>query len=249
MNKEISAEMLLNYLYPERTQEWKVKSMGTFYRNYNSDVMDINVAENRVQLARDGFLRLLPEGVFFNEKSREEESPEQRQWRMKLLEKAFMPIDSFAFRHRLQLEHEVDTLLQEKWDLMIHKVFGYATTQPAYNEVAGLLPQMRHRKGDLLFVQALLASLCHCPVRLDRSHRYSESDSRRRWLPMARFELIAPDLDATSFRNLHDGIAPLIEFIEEWLMPFDIKCDIVVRKKDDAALLGEHLILDYNTQL
>ncbi|MBQ0049063.1 MAG: hypothetical protein KBT12_02320 [Bacteroidales bacterium] len=249
MNKEISAEMLLNYRYPERMRQWKVTSKGTFYRNYSSDAMAINLVENKVQLARDGFLRLLPEGLFFNEKSREEESANQRQWRLMLLSKAFIPIDSFAFRNKLQLEHEVDRLLQEKWDLILHRVFGYTAQQSIYSEVAGLLPQMRNRKGDLLFVQALLATLCHCPVKLDQSHRYSESDSRRCWMPMARFELLVPDLDAPNYRRLHNELDSLTEFIEEWLMPFDVKCDIVVRQHNDAAQPGDNLILDYNTEL
>ena len=36
---EISAEMLLNYLYPDLADRWIVQAEGTFYRNYNSDLL------------------------------------------------------------------------------------------------------------------------------------------------------------------------------------------------------------------
>ena len=60
---EIRAEVLLNYLYPEMENEWIVQSKGTFYRNYNQDLLWLDQKDHKVQLARDGFLKLLPEGL------------------------------------------------------------------------------------------------------------------------------------------------------------------------------------------
>ena len=53
---EINAEMYLHYLYPELENQWRVESKGTFYRNYNQDVLTVETEEQRVELARDGFL-------------------------------------------------------------------------------------------------------------------------------------------------------------------------------------------------
>ena len=39
---EIRAEFLLNYLYPEVGDQWIVQNEGTFYRNYNSDLLSID---------------------------------------------------------------------------------------------------------------------------------------------------------------------------------------------------------------
>ena len=36
---EISAEMLVNYLYPDLSDRWIVQAEGIFYRNYNSDLL------------------------------------------------------------------------------------------------------------------------------------------------------------------------------------------------------------------
>ena len=61
---EINAEMYLHYLYPELADQWRVESKGTFYRNYNQDVLELETEEQRVELARDGFLKLLPQGLY-----------------------------------------------------------------------------------------------------------------------------------------------------------------------------------------
>ena len=60
---QIRAEVLLNYLYPEMEDQWIAINKGTFYRNYNQDALAIEEKESKAILARDGFLRLLPEGL------------------------------------------------------------------------------------------------------------------------------------------------------------------------------------------
>ena len=60
---QIRAEVLLNYLYPEMESQWIAIDKGTFYRNYNQDALSIDEKEKKVVLARDGFLRLLPDGL------------------------------------------------------------------------------------------------------------------------------------------------------------------------------------------
>lgn len=60
---EISAEMLLNFLYPEEVDQWVVKDKGTFYRNYTPDVLSVDKKNHYVALSRDGFVKLLPQGL------------------------------------------------------------------------------------------------------------------------------------------------------------------------------------------
>ena len=64
---QVRAELLLNYLYPELEKEWMVQCKGTFFRNYSQDVLSLYEDEKKVSLARDGFLRLLPEGLLTKE--------------------------------------------------------------------------------------------------------------------------------------------------------------------------------------
>lgn len=249
MRKEISAEMLLNFLYPERMEKWTVESKGTFYRNYNQDTMDVDLQQNSVQVARDGLMRLLPEYIFTNDKSRLEETREQEQWRLMLVNAAFMPFDSFAFRYNLKLEHETSTVLREGWDYMLNNVFGYFQTDTAHREVAGILPLIRNRKGDLQFIQALLATLFQCKVVMDKSHRYSHSESTRRWIPMVRYELLIPDLTVENYREQYKKLQHLKDFVQEWLMPFDVKLEIAIKHHGCDQMPGENLILDYNSEL
>ena len=62
---EISAEMLLNYLYPDLADRWIVQAEGTFYRNYNSDLLAYDDEAAVVQLSRDSFNQLLPQGLLY----------------------------------------------------------------------------------------------------------------------------------------------------------------------------------------
>ena len=82
---QIRAEVLLNYLFPEMANDWITQYKGTFYRNYNEDILSLNEDEGRVVLARDGFLRLLPEGLMTKEDDLKGEDAAQKfkalEWR------------------------------------------------------------------------------------------------------------------------------------------------------------------------
>ncbi len=45
---EIRAEVLLNHLYPEMEERWKVHHEGAFFRNYNGDSMSIDETTGEV---------------------------------------------------------------------------------------------------------------------------------------------------------------------------------------------------------
>ena len=60
---EISAEMLLNLLYPELEDKWIAHHDGTFYRNYSRDVLSLSPEEAEVSLSRDSILGLLPRNL------------------------------------------------------------------------------------------------------------------------------------------------------------------------------------------
>ena len=70
---EISAEMLLNYLYPDLADRWIVQAEGTFYRNYNRDVLTYDEENAEIQVARDGFQKLLPQGMLFTTRNKNHE--------------------------------------------------------------------------------------------------------------------------------------------------------------------------------
>ena len=37
--RQLRAEMLLNYFYPELQERWITDNKGSFYRNYNRDIL------------------------------------------------------------------------------------------------------------------------------------------------------------------------------------------------------------------
>ena len=189
---EIRAEILLNYLYPEAGGQWIAQNRGTFFRNYSSDLLALDDEKMEVETARDGFLRLLPQGLLTqNTDLKGEDAAEQfkkMQLRLRLLHEAFKPIDTFRLRDSLFLERQVDSLLQSKISYILSIWFGIDLSQlesPYVREAAMLLPYVSRRRGDFGFVARLLQVLMKCEVSV-KTGRYSHTDTTRRWLPMVR---------------------------------------------------------------
>ena len=47
--RQVSAEMLLNYLFPEMEGQWLADNKGSFYRNYSRDILALYADEKRVE--------------------------------------------------------------------------------------------------------------------------------------------------------------------------------------------------------
>ena len=120
--------MLLNYLYPEVDKKWIAHGEGSFYRNYNSDLFDYDDETMEAWMARDTFLSLLPQGVINNDNDLKGEDAAEKfkkiQRRIRLLNEAFLPIDTNAFRQRLIVERQVSELLQNKLTYVLKEYFG-----------------------------------------------------------------------------------------------------------------------------
>ena len=130
---DISAEFLLNYLYPDRMDQWEVDCAGTFYRNYSEDILAIDEEKGAVRLARDSFLRLLPQGVIANDNALKGNDFEQKYERLKkkeeLLRSLFKPVDTLAFRFRLHIENQVTQLSEKKLVFLLKHYFHYDITR------------------------------------------------------------------------------------------------------------------------
>ena len=252
---EIGAEMLLNYLYPELEDRWIAHHDGTFYRNYNRDVLQVSEEEADVRLSRDSILGLLPQGLLSREedlrKGDRAEKHKELELRLKVLSEAFLPFDTFSFRRRLKVERNVSELLNVKLSYLLKTYFGYnldAEQNPYVREVAVLLPYIRERRGDFGLVRNILSSLFHCPVSM-QERRYSELDSTRCWLPVIRYDLLVPGLSADGYRTLSADVQPLTDFLAEWFMPMEMKLELRVKQHDAQPRLDGEMILDYNTEL
>lgn len=252
---EISAEMLLEYLYPELSDKWVAHHEGTFFRNYNNDALEISPATAEAFLARDGFLNLLPQGYISPEnelkvKNKQEKLKEIEQ-RKKLLKAAFLPIDAFNFRKRLKIERVTSDLLNKKIEYILRVYFGIELEKLEnyyIREMAMMLPFVRKWRGDFGLIKSLMSSIFECDVNLFVG-RYSHSDSTVAWLPYLRFELMINDLDSEGFIKLMEGIAPFSSFLAEWFLPAEIYLDIEVKSDIQNSRLQPPLILGYNSEI
>ena len=252
---EIGAEMLLNYLYPELEDRWIAHHDGTFYRNYNRDVLSVDVGQADVHLSRDGILGLLPQGLLSGEedlrKGDRTERHKELELRLKVLSEAFLPFDTFSFRRMLKLERSVSQLLDIKLKYILKTCFDFdldAQQNPYIRELAVLLPYIRERRGDFGQVRNLLASLFHCRVNMQEG-RYSELESTQCWLPVMRYELLIPQLSAESYRALMADLKPLADFLSEWFVPMEVRLELLVKQYGVPSRLDQGLVLDYNTEL
>lgn len=252
---EISAETLVNYLYPELEELWNVENSGTFYRNYNRDVLSYDEETKEIQVARDGFLKLLPQGMLFRDntlkKGERNKNIREQNRKMRLLHDFFHPFDTYAFRTRLAIEREISELLSNKLNYLLKTYFRFdmeAEQNPYVREVAALLPFIRTLRGDLHLVSKILSALFECEVRMKKV-RYSQTNNMRNWIPSVQYELIIENLTSEEYIQKSEDLAGLTAFIQEWFIPFDIKCTINIKWHGEIPETSEALVLDYNAEL
>ena len=251
---QISAELLLNYLYPELGEKWIAHYAGTFYRNYNNDHLSIYEDSAEVVLARDGFLKLLPEALLSEENELRGgnvvEKSQKLEERKKFFREAFLPFNTFSFRQKIRIEQQVSQLLSTKLDYLLKTYFDYdraAETNPYIKEVAVLLPYVSKLRADFRSIAKLLASLLDCQVKV-KVGRYSHEDSTRYWIPNVEYRLLIPNLSSEEYQKLYADLLPLQKFISEWMMPAEVRCEITIKHHHQPQTVGENLILDYNTE-
>ncbi|MEG1659115.1 MAG: hypothetical protein RR304_00870 [Bacteroides sp.] len=253
--KEISAEMMLNYLYPELGNKWIARHKGTFYRNYNKDVVNFDVKNGEVTITRDGFLKLLPQALItlddeLKNKDLKEKIEAIRRNKC-LLDETFLPFDTFAFRNSLRIERQVSDLLNQKIDFILKNYFYYdlsAETDKYVKELAVMLPFVSCLRGNFGFISDVLAALLGYEVSM-HTGRYSFNDDTLNWLPMVRYEIMAENLEVNEYKDLNKNIKGLCDFIREWFMPFDMHVEILIKHHKQPFTLGGKLTLDYNTEI
>lgn len=252
---QIRAELLLNYLYPDDWQKWIARGEGTFYRNYNYDLLSIDDEKMEALMSRDGFLSLLPPGMISDTQDLKGEDAGEKykemQRRIRLLREAFMPIDSFRFRRSLYVEHVAAEMLDDRLNYVLRTYFGIdLEEEPSelVRQAAVILPFVSKKRGDFGFVANLLSALLHCEVRIETG-RYSAIDSSRYWVPRIRFEMLIPGLSPQEYRELNEQVEPLRAFIREWLMPFEVVSEFVIKEHHVAQQTNTRLTLGYNTEV
>lgn len=251
---EIRAEVLLNNLYPELADKWIVKNKGAFYRNYSDDILHVDEKSCQASLSRDGFLRLLPQGVISEEDElKGKDFPTKAEAlceRKKLLEELFIPIDSWRFRNSINNEEQLSSLLEDKLSVLLKAYYGVdieTEANPYVRELMKLLPKANELRGDFYKIADILSVILNRKVTTEISC-YNWSDKIVDTQPMVTYKVWIPSLDEAEFIEIEKHITALSNFIVEWFIPFNTRCLVEV-KTEDSASLNNKMLLNYNTKL
>lgn len=255
LTSEASAELLLNILHPELKDQWVVRSKGTFYRNYNADLLSVDKETCEVKLSRDGYLKLLPQGLLaLDEELKNGEFAEHHESvlrRRQVMQEAFVPFDTFAFRRRLRIEEKVSQLLNSKVDYLLRTFFHYdrkSETNPYVRKLAVTLPYIHTLRANFPFLRSLLQSVVGCEVEMVKG-RYGDEDDTRDWLPWLRYHLLIDGLSTEQYKELTPDVEGLEQFVQEWFIPFNMKCTIRIKHRPQPEKLNQSLTLEYNSRL
>ncbi|MEE0990851.1 MAG: hypothetical protein UIC45_05995 [Paludibacteraceae bacterium] len=251
---EIRAEVLLNHLYPEKTESWIARDKGAFYRNYSDDILHLEEKKNQISLSRDGFLKLLPQGMISAEDElRGKDFPgkyEALSLRKKLLEELFVPFDSWHLRDSIHNEEDLAELLENKLNVILKTFYGVEIDEeqnPYVKEMMKLLPQASHIRGNFHKIGDLLNVILKHKVTTHISC-YNWSDKSMDTQPMITYKVWIPKLTNEEYSNLQKSIEQLVGFISQWFIPFDTRC-VIELKTNQRASLNSEMLLNYNTRL
>lgn len=251
----ISAECLLNYLYPGNAEKWQVNCAGTFYRNYSKDILDIDEKNQQITISRDSFLKLLPSGVIADDDALKggdfDTKYKELKKREETLRDLFKPVDTLAFRFRLNIERQATDLLQNKLKLMLKHYFNFDIEEeknPYIKKTAPLLLLVSHLRANYSFIRNLLEILFNCKVEIITG-RYTWNENLECSQPSIIFQLIIENLENENYNILINEIEPFKNFINEWFIPFNTYFDISIIHHNHPFVLDNNLTLNYNIEL
>ena len=249
----LRAEVLLNYLYPELMQRWVANCKGTFYRNYCEDAIRIDEEGGWVTLARDGLLKMLPQGLIATEQELRGKDikgkHEHLRQKKARLEELFRPFDSKMLRRNLRNEKILADLLENKLDTLLERYFhlNRKDEQNTYvRQLMALMLVVNRKRGDIHAMCDVLQTLTGHRATM-KTGLYNHTGRKNGNQPLVEYQVWIPSLDNTAYNNIQKDMEELCQFMQEWFMPFDTKC-IIELKCNRPATMGTGLILNYNTR-
>ena len=173
------------------------------------------------------------------------------EWRRELLNEAFSPFDTYIFQKKLAIERTMSELLEQKLAYLLKEYYNYdisAETNALVKEAAVLLPFVSRWRGDFYFVANLLGALRQCQVEV-AIDRYSHLDTTICWQPRVRYSVLIPGLTPEEYRERTETMEPLVAFLKEWFIPFDVRCEVNIKEHHPVQGTHGRVTLDYNTEV
>lgn len=236
--------MLLNYLYPEKTDVWIVHHHGSFDRGYSAELLDVDAENNIVEIARNGFLDLLPKEMIAPESEYMKGADfEEVRRRINMTKEAFLPIDVFAFRDNMKLEREAAEILDARFSFLLKNYFGIDLAEirnPYLKTAVTLLPSVAKHRGNLKYVQSMLRTVMKREVEMEVM-KSSNVDRPKAWLPMVRYDIIAEGLDREKYLKMKEEVNELAQFIDDWYIGVEVILRIRIRSRVRGNILGYNL--------
>ncbi len=251
---EIRAEVLLNHLYPQLTEEWIVRNKGTFYRNYSDDILQLDEKKSQVSLSRDGFLRFLPQGLISHEDELRETDFKTKygeiRERKNVLEELFIPLDTWRFRKSIHNEEDLAWLVGNKLSILLKEYYNVDIEKEENKyvcELMHLLPMANRLRGDFYRIGDILEVLLKYNV-TTRLDLYNKSERQVDSQPMVYYVVWIPNLNNSDYKEFEKHLNAIKEFIVQWFIPFETYCMIEI-KTENSAQLNRGMLLNYNTRL
>lgn len=249
----IRAEVLMNYLYPEKGEGWIVENLGLFYRNYQEDLISLDLKSGNISLARSSFLKLLPAGMISNERSnsRDPESRDAERRNIRQLSEIFKPVDSFCFHKSLYNESFLAESYENRVEYLLKHIYRYdieAERSELVRRFAPLILLRERIKGDMGLIGDLLREFLDLELKMSVDS-YRDNDWSEIMLTRVTYTIVVEGLSQDRYRLKSEELTPLFDFIREWFIPLEIVAEFKIHDTTLESNVRKDGLLGYNLKL
>lgn len=251
------AELVLNQ-FDFNPETDCVDKAGRFYRGYCHDIMEADASV--VTLARNGLMHFLPEGLFYDEEYLREYNPNEdqkkRQEHLSRIKKLhslfFRTFDNVVFRQEFAMEKKVEEMEIQRDAILLEEIYGFdlrSERDPYVARLAVLRIHAPQLKGNVIMLAHFVSAILGEKVSAEMEKRIVDVRGRSEQVPRITFIIEIPRLTTDAYNKKMEEYELFFALLTQWFMPFDIESDYGIKDRRQNMILGEQLILDYNTQL
>jgi len=247
---DIKAETLISLM---DIKDMDVRMQGIFSRNYSEDLISITNEDDKTifELSRDSVFHLLPEGLFLKEnqlkKGRKsnfdfEKAHKELSEQKEAILLFFSSFDTEYFKLNLLLEKEVNGIT-EKGNHIFRNNFVEEPSIDRENEYISklkiLLPFISYLRGNHILLVDILKNVLSA----------EKIEIRDRGALRKRFIIHREGLSKEEYQSMDENLITFFDFLHQWFLPVEVEYDYRIKDYTPPFILGNTLLLDYNTHL
>ena len=251
-NKDISffddlkAETVVSVVSPD-VKHWKVLHKGYFYRNYHNDIINLDTINNYIETSRNGLMKILPEGLFFNpQQLKVDEKDDFKEKKKKLDEirkfysEFFIPFDSELFDISLRIENYINESSDKSLANWLRAFLDIDLEILNDTYTKALVPMILGAskiRGNFLLITQLLSAITNCEV------SYAISKFK------VKFVVHKTNLNAVEYKNFNNELKRMFKVVEDWFIPMEYTVEYMIKDYKQRLVLSSEkpLLLNYNT--